>query len=51
MVEYIGADVICYQTWAEGVEQGFHVYTVATGEDKVVDMDHAEEEGYKIRER
>ncbi|MGN1414221.1 MAG: hypothetical protein ACI4WY_08240 [Anaerovoracaceae bacterium] len=50
-VEYMGADVVCYQTWAEGVEQGFHVYTVATGEDKVVDMDHAGEEGYKTRER
>ena len=46
----MGADVICYQTWAEGAEQGLHVYTVATGEDKVVDMDHAEEEGYKYWE-
>ena len=49
-VDYMGADVICYQTWAEGAEQGLHVYTVATGEDKVVDMDHAEEEGYKYWE-
>lgn len=50
MVEYMGADVICYQTWAEGIEQGYHVYTVATGEDKVVDMDSAENEGYKRQE-
>ncbi|MGN1144175.1 MAG: YncE family protein, partial [Anaerovoracaceae bacterium] len=48
LVDYLGADVICYQTWEiEGIEEGFHVYTVATGEDKVVDMDHAGEEGYK----
>ncbi len=48
LVDYIGADVICYQMWEEeGIEEGLHVYTVATGEDKVVDMDHAEEEGYK----
>lgn len=51
MVEYMGADVICYQTWAEGIEQGYHVYTVATGEDKIVDMDYAENEGYKWQER
>lgn len=50
MVEYMGADVICYQTWAEGIEQGYHVYTVATGEDKIVDMDSAGNEGYKWQE-
>ena len=48
LVDYIGADVICYQMWEEeGIEEGYHVYTVATGEDKVVDMEHAVEEGYK----
>ena len=51
MVDYMGSDVICYQNWAEGAEQGLHVYTVATGEDKLVDLDHAEEEGYKYWER
>lgn len=51
-VDYMGADVICYSAWeVEGVEEGCHVYTVATGEDKVVDMEHAVEEGYKTRER
>lgn len=51
MVNYMGADVICYSTWeVEGIEEGYHVYTVATGEDKVVDLEHAKEEGYKTME-
>lgn len=51
LVDYIGADVICYSAWeVEGVEEGYHVYTVATGEDKVVDLEHAKEEGYKTME-
>ena len=51
LVAYIGADVICYSAWeVEGIEEGYHVYTVATGEDKVVDLEHAKEEGYKTME-
>ena len=46
MIKYMGADVICYQLWGEGVnEEGWHVYTLATGEDKVVDG--TAESGYK----
>ena len=44
-VNYLGADVICYQVWVEGDNDGFHVYTPATGEDKVVDG--TAESGYK----
>lgn len=46
-VDYLGADVICYNTNG-GME--LHVYTVATGEDKIVDMDSAQNEGYKRQE-